>query len=181
MSLAMSRTAIATKVEVKRSATKRPARRPIRQNRTLSMARPVNRTISNSSTLFIIGLAVVAMFALFGAFNFARLFAPTNELKLEKKGTSGFPIALDSSSIERKLGFVSISGSALSESRSPLNHVEAVVELLDAKHHTLKVESALLELDPIPANQTAPFHIELTDNPNAAAYRIRFRQMAGTE
>ena len=181
MSLAMSRTATATEVDVKPSATKKTTRRSGSQNRSLPIARPINQSISNSSSLAIVGVAVVIAFALFGAFNFAHLFAPTNELKMEKMGVSAVPVSLDSSSIERKLGFVSISGSASSDSRSPLKHVEAVVELLDGKHHTLKVESALLELDPIPANQAVPFHVELADNPNAAAYRIRFRQMTGTE
>lgn len=87
--------------------------------------------------------------------------------------------SLVSASSLRRLGFVSVTGSVLSHDRNALPKVEAVVELLDAQNHTVQVESGMVAFDPLPAGVDAPFHIEVTDVPQAVAYRIRFRQLDG--
>ena len=143
--------------------------------------RSEKKSATGASNGVIIFSAIVIAFALFGLFNVAHLFTPASDLKLESSPNSNFPVSLSSATVERKLGYISVFGSAESESAANLTHVEAVVELLDANRHTLKVESGLVEFDPLPSNQAAPFHVELSDNPNAVSYRVRFRQMAGTK
>src|SRR5262249_36244127 len=81
--------------------------------------------------------------------------------------------------IERRLGFITVTGSISSHATRPLAQVEAVVELLDAKNETIQVEEGLIEFDPLLPAQTAPFRVDLPDNTHAVAYRVRFKQLTG--
>ncbi len=119
------------------------------------------------------GLAVV------GAASVVTALRPAPGLRLVPAQSSQSKASLASASIERRLGFVSVSGSVLSHNHQPLAKVEAVVELLDAQNHTVQVESGMVAFDPLPPDEAAPFHIEVTDVPQAVAYRVRFRQLDG--
>ena len=130
---------------------------------------------------FVVGLAVALLVGtMTGVVAQKTLTAirPAPELQLEKEMTSG-DIALGSASLERKLGFITVTGDAASRATRNLPRVEAVVELRDAQRHTLRVESALIGLPTLAAGDTAPFQVEMPDDSRAVSYRVRFRQMAG--
>ncbi len=119
------------------------------------------------------GLATV------GAFSIVNALRPAPALQLRTTPETGAKATLASASIERKLGFVTVSGTVLSRNSQALPRVEAVVELLDAQNRTVQVESGMVAFDPLPSGQAAPFQVEVTDVPQAVAYRVRFRQLDG--
>lgn len=97
--------------------------------------------------------------------------------------TTVFPkarVALVSASAERRLGFVTITGSVSNHASRALTDVEAVAELLDSSGRTIGMESAMIAFDPLPSGEPSPFQVEMMDNAQAVAYRIRFRQISGS-
>jgi hypothetical protein len=92
--------------------------------------------------------------------------------------TSG-QVTLLGAKTERRLGFVTVTGSVANRSAHAQSHVEAVVELLDAHNRTLQLESSLVSFDPLDKGETAPFRVELADDSHAVGYRIHFRQLLG--
>jgi len=100
-------------------------------------------------------------------------------LRLVQPSGEGAQVQLCGTSAERKLGFVTVTGSVKNRTVQLLGHVEAVVELKDARHNTVAVESALLSLDPLKAGETSPFQVEMEDQPRAVEYRIHFRRLLG--
>ena len=117
--------------------------------------------------------------AIIGACSVVNALRPTPELQLRTSSEAGAKATLASATVERKLGFVTVSGSVLSHNSQALPRVEAVVELLDAQNRTVQVESSMVAFDPLPSGQAAPFQVEVTDVPRAVAYRVRFRQLDG--
>ena len=124
-------------------------------------------------------LATVGSLAIIGASHVVGALRPVAELRLVASSATGAKATLASASVERKLGFVTVSGSVLSRNSLAIPKVEAVVELLDAQNRTLQVDSGLVAFDPLPSGEAAPFRVEVTDVPQAVAYRVRFRQLDG--
>lgn len=89
-------------------------------------------------------------------------------------------VTLNAVTAERRLGFVTVTGSVVSRSSSPLHNVEAVVELLNARQETVGMESSLVAFDPVTAGEKVPFRVELVDSARVVAFRVRFRQLSGT-
>ncbi|HZT42981.1 MAG TPA: FxLYD domain-containing protein [Chthonomonadaceae bacterium] len=89
-------------------------------------------------------------------------------------------VGLVSASAERRLGFVTITGSVTNHAARSLSNVEAVAELLDSRGRTIGMESAMIAFDPLPAGEPSPFRVEMMDNTRAVAYRVRFRQISGS-
>lgn len=105
---------------------------------------------------------------------------PAPELRLDNSG-GGSQIALNGASVERRLGFVTITGSVTNRRVTSLPPVEAVVELLDAQQHPVQMEYALVGSRALAAQSDAPFQIILPDNARAMSYRVRFRELAGAD
>lgn len=99
-------------------------------------------------------------------------------LHAERMPNSGH-VGLAASSSTRRLGFVTVSGEVVNRMNMPLKNVVAVTELLDTNHRTIKVESGLVVLDPLPSGRTSPFQVELTDDPRAMGYHVYFKQLLG--
>lgn len=91
----------------------------------------------------------------------------------------GDHVAVASSTATRRVGFVVVSGEVVNHSNAPLKNVEAVVELLDAHQHTIKLESGMIELDPLPSGRISPFQVELMDDARAITYRVHFKRLMG--
>jgi hypothetical protein len=89
-------------------------------------------------------------------------------------------VALTGSSIERNLGFVTVTGNVQNRAAHSLAHTEAVVELLDAQNRAVGVESALIGQDSLAPHETASFRVEMEDNHHAVGYRIHFRKLLGS-
>ena len=177
MSLAVSRVSVATDVDIPRSIT-----RQVRTKRVVCTGKIAFAKVTpeaETSNLQIVAMAIVVSLGILGAFNLSNGVSPPNGMRLEKSQVPTYPVSLDSATSVRKLGYLSISGNAVNDSRTNLSHIEAVVELLDAKNHILTTESSLIESHSFVSGQTAPFQVEVIDNPQAIAYRVRFRQMAG--
>lgn len=127
----------------------------------------------------VLTLATVCGLAIFGASSLVGALRPAADLRLVASSGTAAQATLASASVERKLGFVTVSGSVLSRNSQAIPRVEAVVELLDAQNKTLQVESGMVAFDPLPSGEAAPFRVEVTDVPQAVAYRVRFRQLDG--
>ena len=125
------------------------------------------------------GLSIVCGLAAIGAGSIVSALRPAPELHLVATTGLGAKTTLASASVERKLGFVTVSGSVLSRNSKAMPRVEAVVELLDAQNKTVQVDSGMVAFDPLPSGEAAPFRVEVTDVPQAVAYRVRFRQLDG--
>lgn len=155
-----------------------PAAPPLRMEKAQRKARTsVRRRVR--AVCGIVVFATLCGLAVVGAGSVVNAMRPTPGLHLIASSDVGAKAVLNSSSIERKLGFVTVSGTVLSHTSQALPRVEAVVELLDAQNKTVQVESGMVAFDPLPSGQAAPFHIEVTDVPQAVGYRIRFRQLDG--
>jgi hypothetical protein len=100
-------------------------------------------------------------------------------LRLARVAPSRGQVVMGAAQAERRLGFVTVTGSVTNRSRSAQPRVEAVVELLDRRNQTVQVESSLLDFDPLGVGDSAPFRVELPDDTHAVAYRIRFRRLLG--
>lgn len=121
----------------------------------------------------------VCLLAVVGAGSVLRATQPTPALVLETPTVVNGQAALGSASVERRLGFVTVTGTAVSRAKRPLTNVEAVVELLDAKKQTIQVESALTTFSPLQPGGTTPFRVEIPDDSRVVSYRIRFKQLLG--
>ena len=149
-----------------------PVMRPVRRAR-LSRRQRLRAAGALLMLSAVCGLAVI------GAVSVVNAFRPAPALHLVRSSDTGARATLTSASVDRKLGFVTVSGTVLSHNPQALPRVEAVVELLDADNRTVQVESGMVAFDPLPSGQAAPFQVEVTDVPRAVGYRIRFRQLDG--
>ena len=104
---------------------------------------------------------------------------PAPELRLDNSG--GSQVALNGASVERHLGFVTITGVVANRQAANLSQVEAVAELLDAQQRPVQMEYALVGSRALAAQSNAPFQIILPDNAKAVSYRVRFRELAGAD
>lgn len=101
-------------------------------------------------------------------------------LRLVSAPSSHGRVVMTNASIDRRLGFVTVAGSVVnSTKKETLPNVEVVVELLDNHNRTLRVQSALIAYDPLPAGQVSPYSVEMNDDPRAVGIRIRPRKMFG--
>ena len=105
---------------------------------------------------------------------------PAPDLRLDNSGP-GSQVGLNGASVERRLGFVTITGSVTNRQAANLPQVEAVAELLDAQQRPLQMEAALISPHAFGARADAPFQIILPDNAQAVSYRVRFRELAGAD
>ena len=142
-------------------------RAPRRRNRLRAMV------VVSLAVLLSAGVGVAAQKTL-------QALRPAPELHFDNSG-GGSQIALNGASVERRLGFVTITGSVTNRRAANLPQVEAVAELLDAGQHPVQVEYALVGSRALAAQSDAPFQIILPDNAQAMSYRVRFRELAGAD
>ena len=138
-------------------------------------AKPL-RTLAMMSALCLAMSACTALGVRIGSAN----TASSSTLRLVSTPSANGRVLLANANVERRLGFVTVTGSVFNRSRQKLSNVEAVVELLDSHNRTVQVESALIAFDPLPAGQAAPFKVEMPDNTNAVAFRTAVRTMFGS-
>ncbi len=153
-----------------------PAAPPMRTHR------PLRRREARRAKMMRAGVGLIAVLAVCGlaGVGAARVSGSARGTEDLKPVTSAAgPLALGKTSVERRLGFVTVTGSATNCLARPLHQVEAVVELLDAHKQTVQVESALVAFGNVPARDTTPFRVELNDNARAVAYRVRFKPLFG--
>ena len=105
---------------------------------------------------------------------------PAPDLRLDNSGP-GSQVGLTGASVERRLGFVTITGSVTNRQAANLPQVEAVAELLDAQQRPVQMEAALVGSRALGAQANAPFQVILPDNAQAVSYRVRFRELAGAD
>lgn len=100
-------------------------------------------------------------------------------LHLVSTPSASAKVLLSNANVERRVGFITVTGTVLSRAKSSLSNVEMVVELLDAQNRTLKMESALISNDPLPPDGTSAFSVVIQDDPHAVRYRVRSRKLFG--
>ena len=88
-------------------------------------------------------------------------------------------LELISTGTSREYGYCEITGLVKNISDKPLDNIEAVVNFLDADGNFIKFDSALIEYNPILPNQTSPFSVMTTDNPEIEAFNINFKYLMG--
>ena len=179
MSLALSRVSVATDTDVPHRLTRRTPTKRVARAGKVAVVKVVRKT--ETSNLLIVAAAVAVATIILGVFNLSSLSEPANGMKMETSQNSSIPFSLGSSSIVRRLGFLTVSGNAVSDAQTNLKHIEAVVDLFDSKHRLLATESSLIYSDSLGAGQNVPFQVELVDSPKAVSYSVRFRQMSGFE
>ena len=94
---------------------------------------------------------------------------------------AGAVVSAKSPHIVRRLGYLVVTGSVMNRSAKSLSRVEAVLDLLAADRHTLHSESAMVESDSVAPGSSSTFRLAMADAPNAAAYRLRFRRLNGSD
>ena len=130
------------------------------------------------SSLFITVSLLIGSLAVLGGQRVWENFHTPSTLYLASR-PNGQEVTAGQAAIERRLGFVTVTGSIASHVTRPLSQVESVVELLDAQNETVQVESGMIAFDPLLPGQMAPFRVELPDNVRAVGYRIRFKELSG--
>ena len=122
---------------------------PLRRRRTAQRWRALRASALLFSLVAVLVLAAVGAQALWRA-------ARPRALAVTAPASPGAQVRVASSEVERRLGFVTLTGSVANRTAAPLRNVEAVVELLDAKGRPVQMERALIGLDPLPAREDAP-------------------------
>jgi hypothetical protein len=147
-------------------------------------SRPLRRRVSRRSRALralvrLMACLGVGSLAVVGAGSVLHSVHPAPTLKLVLSASQQGRVVLDTASVDRRLGFVTITGSVSSHTSRPLSKVEAVVELLDAANRPVQVESGLIAFDPLLPGQASPFRVEVNDNTQAVTYRVRFKELLG--
>jgi hypothetical protein len=145
----------------------------LRRRRASRRSRLVRLTLCGALCSVLGGLTVVGTQS---ALNAARAAAG---LHLVASSAPKGKVALGSATVERRLGYVTVTGDVVNRSARSLTRIEAVVELLDKQNRPLQLESGLITFDPLPRGESSPFRVELPDNVRAVAFRVRFRQLLG--
>jgi hypothetical protein len=124
--------------------------------------------------------AALLVLAVIGAFTLFLNGGQAPPLRLESV-SAGATAAASSPIISRPVGFIVVSGSLVNKGVRPLDHAEAVVDLLDAGRRTLRSQSAMLVRDEVAPGQQSDYRVEMADDLQAAALRVRFKRLNGPE
>jgi hypothetical protein len=100
-------------------------------------------------------------------------------LRLDSSAAPGASVALSAASVDRNLGFATVTGTATNFSGRPLQDVEAEVELLDASGRPLHFEAAMIAFSRLDRGAASPFSVTMQDDARAVSYRVHFRQLLG--
>jgi hypothetical protein len=139
--------------------------------------RKQRRQAGSRTALFWILLTLAIGAAALGASR--KLQSHSVSLRFVQEGGVNSSVSPVSVSADRRLGFISITGSVRNLTSHPLNRVEAVVEMVDDRDRPIGLESALIAFDPLKGGQCAPFRVDMQDNPHAVAYHLHFRSLLG--
>jgi len=128
--------------------------------------------------------AIVALAVLIAGAWFAGLTGTSTELTLLASpmvGQVGARPSIKAGAIktERRHGYVTVTGMATNLTQKPLRNVEAFVEFFDKRGELLRSESALIDIPVLMAGEESPYSIQARDMPDAASYRVRFRELLG--
>lgn len=133
------------------------------------MRRRFRRLLVTASLLFlpVVGLAVYS--------------SPLNQLTLIPQPLSNTAaVRLLSAHYAERLGYVTITGSVQSLLSQPINHVEAEVEILNAKGQPIGFCSALLPTNSLAAHSKSSFQLIMPSIPGGIAYQVHFRKLMGS-
>ncbi len=106
--------------------------------------------------------------------------APQPTLRLEALPAAA-SVSVTNPNVARHAGFVVVTGGLVNRTTMALNHVQAVVDLLDTDRHTLRTETAMVERDSIAPGQATGFKLAMADVHGASAYRLHFKKLYGSD
>jgi len=89
------------------------------------------------------------------------------------------PLELLSFRCEKEHGYVFVRGEVRNRSASKLDNVTAVGEFRNAGGQLVKLETALVEYNPLMPGQTTPFQAGGTDNPEIKSCGVGFKHLLG--
>ena len=150
-----------------------PLRSPHRRRRPARIAR-----IFAAITLLTAGSSVLVLAGVGARTAWSNIHAGS-DLKLIDPVIDRPQVALSTPSVERRLGFVTVTGTVANAASIAQHNVEAVVELVDPENRTVRMESAMIAFDPLGPKQSAPFRVEIPDDSRAVGYRVRFKKLSG--
>lgn len=93
--------------------------------------------------------------------------------------TNTYSLELLSSTNEREFGYITTSGEIKNISGINMSNVVAVVSYYTTDGAFVKSDDALIDYNPILANQTSPFEVITTDNPLIKKFKVEFQIMSG--
>lgn len=95
----------------------------------------------------------------------------------EESGMGEPKLKLLDYNFDREYDYIIVQGQVKNISKESLKNVEALVEFFDEDDNFIKKDSALIDYNPILSNQTSPFEVITTDNPEIARYRVSFKNL----
>lgn len=105
--------------------------------------------------------------------------APTTKPTVVVQVASTPLLELESWKYYKSYGYVHIEGKVKNLTDKKLERIQAVGEFSDDKGNFIKSDSSLIEYNPILPNQSSPFHILTTDNPEIKKGSVTFKYMFG--
>ena len=124
--------------------------------------------------------AVVSVALLAAIFGARLLWPPRGELaELRGLDTDKAVVALKSTRAERRLGFITLTGTMVNQGDNSLRNVEAVVEYFDTARNLVRVDSALIEVPNLMSAGESGFEVHSRDSAEIKSYRVRFRSLLG--
>jgi len=108
----------------------------------------------------------------------ARFKSFSNETSKES-GVVETKLKLLDYNFNREYDYITVQGQVKNISKENLEDIEVVVEFFDESDNFIKKDSALIEYNPILSEQTSPFEVISTDNPEIERYRISFKELMG--
>ncbi len=144
------------------------------------MQRRLTRRVASVRTL-LIGIALGVLLSV-AAMSATRVLGGASAATLPLQpvaAVSPLKVALQSASLTRRLGYATVTATAVNTGKRRIGSVEAVIELLDDRQNPIQVETALLPVDALPGGSSVPFQVEMRDDARAASFRVNFRQLPG--
>ncbi len=103
----------------------------------------------------------------------------TSNLTQEEPEVSEPLLELLNYSGSRSYGYITIEGEVKNISNEKMESIQAVVRTYDANGDFVTSSDALIDYDPILADQTSPFSVMVKDNPAIENYRVEFKKFWG--
>jgi hypothetical protein len=158
-----------------------------RKEKAMSITLPSHPSVSRTASLAALKRAVLAagvVVAVGAAGTVAWRTASSQAspaLALLRPAAAAAPAAMEISAVRATVesDFLQIAGAATNRSGRPQKNLEVVTEFLDGEGRLLSVESALAEATVLAPGEETPFLVRAPRPEGAAAYRVRFRRLAG--
>lgn len=107
----------------------------------------------------------------------SRTSTPDSEIVVE--APLEYKLELESSRFYKEYGFVNIEGKVKNISNENIDNIEAVAEFFDKDGNFIKSSSSLIDYNPILADQSSPFRVMTSDNPEIVSGEVTFKGLFG--